>query len=73
MPMYDWTCEDCFKVFEGLGRLNQATKTCVCGGTAVRHHTFYPPMILFTGDGRMSGTRSSDWNLAKMGNDLEGS
>lgn len=36
MPLYDFACRRCGRVFEAMGRMDDVTMTCTCGGTAER-------------------------------------
>jgi putative FmdB family regulatory protein len=68
MPIYDFACNECSHVFEGLVKMGEPTKRCPsCGERTFRVHTFHPPMILFQGD----GFYTTDANLRDFPDELK--
>lgn len=50
MPIYEYKCEKCEKIFELFQKVNdKPLKKCDCGGKVVR--IFHPPGIVFKGSG----------------------
>jgi putative FmdB family regulatory protein len=50
MPIYEYKCTKCEKIFELFQKMNdEPLKKCDCGGKVMR--VFHPPGIVFKGSG----------------------
>lgn len=50
MPIYEYKCQKCEKIFELFQKMNdEPLKKCDCGGKVMR--IFHPPGIVFKGSG----------------------